>query len=47
MDLFQTLGATDEQMEYRTLFGSARGGWVTSDVDIALEIAQHKAGSKE
>lgn len=47
MDLFQTLGATDEQMEYRTLFGSARGGWVTSDVDVALEIAQHKAGSKE
>jgi len=47
MDLFQTLGATDEQMEYRTLFGSARGGWVTSDVDVALEIAQHKTGSKE
>ena len=25
-------------MEYRTLFGSARGGWITSDVDAAVRV---------
>jgi GTP-binding protein len=44
MDLFQILGASDEQMEYRTLFGSGRGGWVTENVDVALEIANKKGG---
>lgn len=44
MDLFQVLGASDEQMEYRTLFGSGRGGWVTENVDVALEIANKKGG---
>jgi len=46
MDLFESLDATAEQMEYRTLFGSARGGWVTEDVDVALEVAQN-GGEKE
>lgn len=46
MDLFQVLGATDAQMEYRTLFGSARGGWVTEEVDVALDIAQKGTKSK-
>mmetsp|Transcript_10936 Transcript_10936/g.19977 ORF Transcript_10936/g.19977 Transcript_10936/m.19977 type:complete len:829 (+) Transcript_10936:147-2633(+) len=46
MDLFESLEATAEQMEYRTLFGSARGGWVTEDVDVALKIA-HKGGETE
>ncbi|EED92925.1 hypothetical protein THAPSDRAFT_268714 [Thalassiosira pseudonana CCMP1335] len=31
MDLFEALGAEADQMEYRTLFGSARGGWITGD----------------
>lgn len=39
MDLFEALGADENQMEYRTLFGSARGGWVTDDVDVAVKIA--------
>ena len=38
LDLFESLGATAAQMEYRTLFGSARGGLVTEDVDAALAI---------
>jgi len=46
MDLFESLDATAEQMEYRTLFGSARGGWVTEDVDAALEIAQRGGEEK-
>eukprot|EP00584_Thalassiosira_punctigera_P012889 CAMPEP_0172553290 /NCGR_PEP_ID=MMETSP1067-20121228/49926_1 /TAXON_ID=265564 ORGANISM="Thalassiosira punctigera, Strain Tpunct2005C2" /NCGR_SAMPLE_ID=MMETSP1067 /ASSEMBLY_ACC=CAM_ASM_000444 /LENGTH=828 /DNA_ID=CAMNT_0013341453 /DNA_START=154 /DNA_END=2637 /DNA_ORIENTATION=- len=45
MDLFESLDATAEQMEYRTLFGSARGGWVTEDVDVALDMAY--SGSSE
>lgn len=40
MDLFESLGATGEQMEYRTLYGSARSGWITEDVDVATEIAR-------
>ena len=40
MDLFEALGATGEQMEYKTLFGSARGGWITDDVDVALNVVQ-------
>jgi GTP-binding protein len=43
MDLFEALGADENQMEYRTLYGSARGGWITEDVDIALKIA-HDGG---
>ena len=38
MDLFESFGAKDGQMEYRTLFGSARGDWITSDVDAALLV---------
>ena len=44
MDLFGALGATDGQMEYRTLYGSARGGWITEDVDVALDVAQNGLG---
>ncbi|KAL7539793.1 hypothetical protein ACHAXR_009619 [Thalassiosira sp. AJA248-18] len=47
MDLFENLGATAEQMEYRTLFGSARGGWVTEDGDLAVEIAKKKKSGME
>ena len=31
MDLFEALGATSGQMEYLTLFSSARSGWITGD----------------
>jgi len=47
MDLFEALGATDEQMEYKTLFGSARGGWITNDVDVALDVAQNGDGEEK
>ena len=38
MDLFESFGAKDGQMEYRTSFGSARGGWITSDVNAAVRV---------
>ncbi|KAJ7017296.1 P-loop containing nucleoside triphosphate hydrolase protein [Mycena alexandri] len=31
-DLFMTLGATDEQMEYPVLYASAKQGWAVTDV---------------
>eukprot|EP00804_Cyclotella_cryptica_P014054 CCRYP_019135-RB/>CCRYP_019135-RB protein AED:0.33 eAED:0.34 QI:0/0/0/1/0/0/2/0/486 len=46
MDLFEALGAMGTQMEYRTLFGSARGGWVTEDVGVALEMAEGAGGER-
>ncbi|KAL3803662.1 hypothetical protein HJC23_003716 [Cyclotella cryptica] len=46
MDLFEALGAMGAQMEYRTLFGSARGGWVTEDVGVALEMAEGAGGGE-
>lgn len=39
LDLFDTLGATEDQMEYVTLYGSAREGWVTEDPSVAMQIA--------
>ena len=47
MDLFEALGADDDQMEYRTLYGSARGGWITEDVDVALKIANDGGVDKD
>lgn len=44
LDLFDALGATAEQMEYMTLYASARNGWVTDDQDVAFGIAN---GSKD
>jgi len=40
MDLFQSLGATDKQLEYTTMYASAREGWVTQDPLTALELAE-------
>ncbi len=40
MDLFGAISANDEQMEYRTMYGSARGGWITDSVNVALDVAQ-------
>ena len=38
LDLFDALGADEHQMEYRTLYGSARNGWITDDLDLALNV---------
>jgi GTP-binding protein len=40
LDLFDTLGADEKQMEYLTLYASARDGWVTSEVSVAETIAR-------
>lgn len=45
MDLFEALGADADQMEYRTLYGSARGGWIADDVDVALKVVRENGGS--
>eukprot|EP00986_Skeletonema_menzelii_P007563 scaffold2975_cov135-Skeletonema_menzelii.AAC.5 len=47
MDLFEALGADDNQMEYRTLYGSARGGWITEDVENAIKIANDGGVDKD
>lgn len=39
-DLFAALGANEDQMAYRTLYASAREGWVTEDPLVALELAE-------
>ena len=41
LDLFDNLGAADDQMEYSTLYASARDGWVTDDIDIAHRIVEN------
>mmetsp|Transcript_25196 Transcript_25196/g.56516 ORF Transcript_25196/g.56516 Transcript_25196/m.56516 type:complete len:769 (-) Transcript_25196:515-2821(-) len=46
MDLFEALGADADQMEYRTLYGSARGGWIADDVDVALKVVRENGGSE-
>lgn len=38
-DLFKSLGATAEQLNYVTLYASAREGWVTEDPFVALSLA--------
>lgn len=35
-DLFVILQATDEQLDYPTLFASGRSGWATTDFDAAI-----------
>jgi GTP-binding protein len=45
LDLFDALGATDEQMEYMTLYASARNGWVTDDQNAAFDIANGSNGA--
>lgn len=39
-ELFKALGATKEQMQYVTLYASARNGWVTMDPLEALELGE-------
>lgn len=45
LDLFDALGANHEQMEYLTLYASARNGWVTDDVDVAIKVASDEANA--
>lgn len=40
LDLFDSLGASEEQMNYVTLYGSGFHGWVTEDPEEALKIAE-------
>ena len=46
LDLFDSLGASDEQMDYVTLYASAREGWVTQDQHVAAQLA-NKAKDKD
>lgn len=39
LELFDSLNATDEQMEYTTLYSSAKSGWCTPELDTALDLA--------
>jgi len=47
LDLFDELGATDEQMDYTTVFASGRSGWATLDEDIAIKLASSNDISAE
>ena len=40
LDLFDALDATETQMDYVTLYASARNGWITDDIDVAKEMAE-------
>jgi len=42
LDLFDKLGANAEQMEYVTLYASAKEGWCTDDADIASQLVFEK-----
>ena len=47
LDLFDDLGATDEQMEYVTVYASGKGGWATLDVDVAAKLASSEQSKDE
>jgi len=40
LELFETLNANEKQLEYLTLYASAREGWVTEDPLEALELTE-------
>ena len=40
LDLFDKLGASDDQMDYVTLYASAREGWITKDMQEALTLGK-------
>lgn len=40
LDLFDTLGASEEQMDYVTLYASAREGWISEDMQEALRLGK-------
>lgn len=47
LDLFDALGANEDQMEYLTLYASARQGWATDDVDLAMKLATDESASRD
>ena len=47
LDLFDNLGASEEQMEYLTLYASARNGWVTENVEVAMKLANEQDVASE
>jgi len=47
IELFDALGASEEAMEYRTMYASARGGWVTNDAGEAASVAEGKVSTEE
>eukprot|EP00548_Thalassiothrix_antarctica_P004385 CAMPEP_0194130350 /NCGR_PEP_ID=MMETSP0152-20130528/1406_1 /TAXON_ID=1049557 /ORGANISM="Thalassiothrix antarctica, Strain L6-D1" /LENGTH=655 /DNA_ID=CAMNT_0038824837 /DNA_START=176 /DNA_END=2143 /DNA_ORIENTATION=- len=46
-ELFKSLGATAEQLDYTTLYASAREGWSTEDPFLALELAVGDSASDD
>ena len=47
LDLFDALGAVDNQMNYRTVYASARGGWCTESLDEALKVANGEMSAEQ
>jgi GTP-binding protein len=41
LDLFDALGASEDQMDYETIYASARNGWATEDLDLALSLSNN------
>jgi len=42
LELFDELGASEEQMDYPTFYASSKAGWITTDVDVARGIVNNK-----
>ena len=42
-DLFDNLGATDEQLDFKVIYASAINGWATLDLDDQYQLHQHKS----
>jgi GTP-binding protein len=47
LDLFDSLGASDDQMDYLTLYASAKEGWVTSDMEVAASMVHDKDSNNQ
>lgn len=43
LDLFDALGATEQQMEYVTIYASGKAGWCTTNIDVARQLATMKS----
>ncbi|KAG7367616.1 GTP-binding protein TypA/BipA [Nitzschia inconspicua] len=45
LDLFDSLGASDDQMDYLTLYASAKQGWVTDDMAVAESMVHNNTSN--
>ena len=45
--VFDTLNANEEQMEYQTLYASAKNGWVAGSIEDTIKMAQGKDKNKD